>query len=83
LKISERQFYKETLLINNKKELAMNKQQLLVQLQRVKCVDETGGKWAEKAGNDEISLSGFGIDAAGQTVMIPLSMSIQTSTTVT
>lgn len=40
-------------------------------LVRVKCIDETGGKWAEKVGNDEIKLAGVGIDATGKTVKIP------------
>jgi hypothetical protein len=36
----------------------------------VKCVDETGGGLAERVGNDEIFLGGFGIDANGQTVKV-------------
>jgi len=44
---------------------------LSVQLVRVKCGDETGGRFAERVGNDEISLSGFGIDATGNTVALP------------
>ncbi len=36
----------------------------------VKCVDETGGSFAEKFGNDEISLGGFGIDANGQVTKV-------------
>jgi hypothetical protein len=34
-------------------------------------VDETGGSFAERVGNDEIALAGFGIDATGKTVMLP------------
>lgn len=48
----------------------MSGQQLLLQLDRVYCGDETGGKYAEKFGNDEISLAGVGIDATGKTVML-------------
>lgn len=36
-------------------------------IHNVKCIDETGGWLAEKVGNDEIFLSGFGIDPAAQT----------------
>jgi hypothetical protein len=43
----------------------MSKQQFLLQLQRVKCLDETGGSFAERFGNDEISLSCLGVDATG------------------
>lgn len=48
----------------------MSGQQLLLQLDRVYCRDETGGKYVERAGNDEISLAGVGIDATGKTVML-------------
>jgi hypothetical protein len=34
---------------------------------RVKCVDETNGKWVEKIGNDEIYLGGFAIKHNGDT----------------
>lgn len=36
-------------------------------IHQVKCIDETGGWLAEKAGNDEIWLSGFGISPSGET----------------
>lgn len=36
-------------------------------LVQVRCVDETGGSWAEKFGDDEIYLGGFGIDSANNT----------------
>lgn len=36
--------------------------QISLRIHSVKCVDETGGKWAEKVGNDEILLAGYGID---------------------
>lgn len=49
----------------------MSNQQISLQLARVRCVDETGGGTAEKFGNDEISMSGFGVDAAGKAVMLP------------
>ena len=45
-------------------------QQLAFNLQRVICSDETGGSFVEKVGNDEIWLSGFGIDATGATVKL-------------
>lgn len=32
--------------------------QLNLRIHQVKCVDETGGRWAEKFGNDEIYLGG-------------------------
>ena len=48
----------------------MSSQQVLLQLQRVKCLDETGGSWAEHMGNDEIALGGVGIDASGNTVKL-------------
>jgi len=48
----------------------MGNQQLLLQLDRVYCGDETGGKYVERAGNDEISLAAIGIDATGKTVML-------------
>ena len=42
-----------------------------LQLVRVKCGDETGVGTAERFGNDEIKLAGVGMDAAGQTAMLP------------
>jgi hypothetical protein len=44
--------------------------QITLRIHSVKCVDETGGKWAEKVGNDEIALAGFGIDANSDTFFI-------------
>jgi hypothetical protein len=41
--------------------------QITLRIHSVKCIDETGGKWAEKIGNDEIALAGFGIDANSET----------------
>lgn len=35
---------------------------LRLRIHSVKCVDETGGRWDEKFGNDEIYLGGFVID---------------------
>lgn len=49
----------------------MSNQQIYLNLLRVRCVDETGSGTAEKFGNDEISMSGFGVDAAGKAVMLP------------
>src|SRR5262245_38663835 len=43
----------------------MSDQALTLKLVRVKCVDETGGRIAEKFGNDEIWLAGFAADATG------------------
>lgn len=43
----------------------MSNQQVSLQLVKVICRDETGGKFVEKFGNDEIALSGIGIDALG------------------
>lgn len=34
-------------------------------IRRVKCVDETGGKWREKIGSDEIALGGVSVDETG------------------
>lgn len=45
--------------------------QLKLRIHSVKCVDETGGKYFEKLGNDEIYLSGFTIDGEGKTTKIP------------
>lgn len=44
--------------------------QISLRIHSVKCVDETGGRWAEKVGNDEIYLAGFGIDSNTTTVKI-------------
>lgn len=41
---------------------------LNLRIHRVVCVDETGGKWAEKFGNDEIYLGGFTLDANHNTM---------------
>jgi hypothetical protein len=41
--------------------------QISLRIHSVKCIDETGGKWAEKVGNDEIAMAGFGIDANSDT----------------
>lgn len=46
--------------------------QISLRIHSVKCVDETGGKWVEKVGNDEIFLSGFGIDVNANTVKVNL-----------
>lgn len=44
---------------------------LSLRVHRVKCVDETGGRWAEKVGNDEIYLGGFAVtNQNGDTVKI-------------
>lgn len=40
---------------------------LSLRIHRVKCVDETGGRWVEKIGNDEIYLGGFSIMPNGDT----------------
>jgi hypothetical protein len=48
----------------------MSNQQVSLQLVRVHCVDETGGSFAEKFGNDEMALSGVGIAATGNTTML-------------
>lgn len=45
--------------------------QLKLRIHSVKCVDETGGKYMEKFGNDEIYLGGFSLDAEGTPVKIP------------
>jgi hypothetical protein len=45
----------------------MSNQEVSLQLVRVKCGDETGGKYVERVGNDEIWLSGVAVDAAGET----------------
>jgi hypothetical protein len=36
---------------------------ITLRIHKVKCVDETGGRFQERFGNDEISLGGFGVDA--------------------
>lgn len=45
----------------------MSDQALTLKLVRVKCVDETGGRFVERVGNDEIWLAGFAADATGET----------------
>lgn len=45
----------------------MSDQEVSLQLVRVKCVDETGGRYVERIGNDEIWLAGFAVDATGST----------------
>jgi len=45
----------------------MSNQEVSLQLVRVKCVDETGGRYMERFGNDEIWLTGFAVDATGET----------------
>lgn len=48
---------------------------LNLRLHSVKCVDETGGSWAERVGNDEIYLGGFIIIPGGETKKVsPLSI---------
>ena len=41
-----------------------------LRIHSVKCVDETNGSFVERLGNDEIALSGFGIDANANTVQV-------------
>ena len=48
----------------------MSKQQVLLKLARVKCLDETGGSNVERFGNDEIQMAGIGMDASGNTVRV-------------
>lgn len=43
---------------------------LNLRIHSVKCVDETGGYWAEKVGNDEIDLGGFTVDSNNITTKI-------------
>ena len=43
---------------------------LNLRIHSVKCVDETGGSFAERFGNDEISLGGFTVDPGGITTKI-------------
>lgn len=44
---------------------------LSLRIHKVKCVDETGGAFAERVGNDEIYLGGFAvINQAGETIKI-------------
>ena len=43
---------------------------LNLRIHSVKCVDETGGYWAEKVGNDEMQLGGFTVDNENNTVKI-------------
>lgn len=44
--------------------------QIQFRIHSVKCQDETGGSWAERFGNDEIYLGGYGIAANGTTTQI-------------
>lgn len=44
--------------------------QATFRIHSVKCVDETGGGFAEKFGDDEIFLGGFGIDANGEVAKV-------------
>ena len=44
---------------------------LSLRIHKVKCVDETNGKWVEKVGNDEIYLGGFVVAENGNTTAIP------------
>ncbi len=43
---------------------------LSLRIHRVKCVDETGGRFAERVGNDEIYLGGFVVGQDGSTTAI-------------
>lgn len=43
---------------------------LNLRIHSVKCVDETGGSFAERFGNDEIYLGGFSIDPKAKTTKI-------------
>lgn len=40
-------------------------------LHQIKCIDETGGRYREKIGNDEIYLGGFAISEQGKIIKIP------------
>lgn len=40
---------------------------LSFRIHRVSCIDETGGRYMEKFGNDEIFLGGFAINEGGET----------------
>lgn len=43
---------------------------LNLRIHSVKCVDETGGYWAEKFGDDEIYLGGFTVNTSNQTTKL-------------
>lgn len=43
---------------------------LSFRIHRVSCIDETGGKYLEKIGNDEIFLGGFAVNDSGKTIEI-------------
>lgn len=43
---------------------------LNLRIHRVRCVDETGGSFAERFGNDEISLGGFTVDPNANSVKV-------------
>jgi len=45
----------------------MSDQAVTLKLVRVKCVDETGGRFVERFGNDEIWLTGVAVDATATT----------------
>ena len=44
--------------------------QLSLRIHSVKCVDETGGSFAEHFGNDEIALGGMVLNATGETTKV-------------
>jgi hypothetical protein len=44
---------------------------LELRLHKAKCLDETGGSFAERFGNDEIDLGGTAVDESGDTHVIP------------
>jgi len=48
----------------------MSDQEVTLKLVRVKCVDETGGSFAERFGNDEIWLAGNAVDATATVVQL-------------
>lgn len=43
---------------------------ITLRIHSVKCIDETGGSIAERVGNDEIDLSGFGVDPAANSIPV-------------
>lgn len=43
---------------------------LSLRIHRVTCIDETGGKYVERIGNDEIYLGGFAVNDKAETVEI-------------
>jgi hypothetical protein len=44
---------------------------LSLRVHKVRCVDETGGRFAEAAGDDEIDLAGVAVDETGDTHAVP------------